>query len=87
MSHYDFHIGKKMDKMWPRVRLALLSQAKYCAVLNRFCDNYEQTLRDFAEGGGFDFLSHRRDLSECTGKYSIVKQEEEKRSTDEDRSV
>lgn len=80
LSHYDFHIGKKMDKMWPKVRLALLSEAKYCAVLNRFCDNYEQTLRDLAESGGFDFLSHHRDLSECKGKYSVLKQEDEKNS-------
>lgn len=41
LDHFDFYYGPMFDKRWPSIRLGLLTQNKFVAILNRFSLNYE----------------------------------------------
>ncbi|ESO04623.1 hypothetical protein HELRODRAFT_111641 [Helobdella robusta] len=78
LNHYDFHIGKKLADRWPSIRLALLSQPKYCAVLNNFCEDLDQYLLELAENGGFDFVGRwKYTTSPYNGKFSLSNSQSE----------
>lgn len=82
LNHYDIHLGNIFGPRWPSMRLALLSQPKYCAVMNNFCGDYDTFLYQLAEKGGFDFISRFKALENHSGKYSVVREEEDEKNED-----
>ena len=53
MHHFDNFYGKVYEELWPSVRVALLTQHKYTAVVNTFCDP-ENTQNELEELGCID---------------------------------
>ena len=59
------------------MRLALLSQPKYCAVMNNFCADHDNFLYKLAENGGFDFVSRFKSIESHEGKFSLIQPEKD----------
>ena len=41
LEHFDDVYGSFYGRLWPSIRLALLSQPKHCALINYFGDHEE----------------------------------------------
>lgn len=41
LDNFDFYYGPIFGSQWPSIRLGLLSQKKFVAVLNRFSEGFE----------------------------------------------
>jgi hypothetical protein len=49
-------------RRWPSIRVALLSQSKYCALINNFASDREMIEMDLAELGAHDFIRAAREM-------------------------
>ncbi|XP_070701561.1 5-methylcytosine rRNA methyltransferase NSUN4 [Pempheris klunzingeri] len=57
LQHFDATYGVELGKLWPSVRVALLSERKYGALLNNYY--HGAALEDFEAQGCRDFISDR----------------------------
>ncbi|XP_023283898.1 5-methylcytosine rRNA methyltransferase NSUN4 isoform X2 [Seriola lalandi dorsalis] len=55
LQHFDATYSVQLGKMWPSVRVALLSERKYGALLNNF--SHDAVLADLQEKGCRDFIN------------------------------
>uniref|UniRef100_A0A1A8LLG8 5-cytosine rRNA methyltransferase NSUN4 n=1 Tax=Nothobranchius pienaari TaxID=704102 RepID=A0A1A8LLG8_9TELE len=56
LQHFDSSYGAQLGPLWPSVRVALLSERKYGALLNSF--SHDLVLADLQAQGCRDFISH-----------------------------
>ncbi|CAD5210580.1 unnamed protein product [Bursaphelenchus okinawaensis] len=56
LDNFDFYYSPLFGKRWPSVRLGLLTQHKYVAVLNRLSEDYEQNLEVIRDLGTVDVI-------------------------------
>uniref|UniRef100_A0A1A8HBF7 5-cytosine rRNA methyltransferase NSUN4 n=2 Tax=Nothobranchius korthausae TaxID=1143690 RepID=A0A1A8HBF7_9TELE len=56
LQHFDSSYGAQLGPLWPSVRVALLSERKYGALLNSF--SHHLALADLQAEGCRDFISH-----------------------------
>lgn len=80
LQNFDANYNVQLGKIWPSIRVALLSERKYGALLNQF--SKQSSLEDLQSQGCRDFISDTdgEDLQLCTNEKSNVGCEEE--STD-----
>uniref|UniRef100_A0A3P8T7E3 5-cytosine rRNA methyltransferase NSUN4 n=1 Tax=Amphiprion percula TaxID=161767 RepID=A0A3P8T7E3_AMPPE len=72
LHHFDATYSVQLGKLWPSVRVAMLSERKYGALLNNFC--HDAVLVDLQAKGCRDFITNREEdghlqlpqLPECT---------------------
>ncbi|XP_029971262.1 5-cytosine rRNA methyltransferase NSUN4 [Salarias fasciatus] len=57
LQHFDATYSGQLGKIWPSVRVALLSERKYGALLNHFSNH--NVLEDLQSQGCSDFISYR----------------------------
>ncbi|KAM3604404.1 uncharacterized protein V6R79_010614 [Siganus canaliculatus] len=60
LQHFDATYGVQLGALWPSVRVALLSERKYGALFNNFCDDPVQA--EFEARGCRDFVSDTETL-------------------------
>lgn len=53
LQNFDEHYSPLFGKMWPSIRIALLSPSKYCAVINNF-SNYDAVCENLTSLGAVD---------------------------------
>ncbi|CAL8346025.1 unnamed protein product [Merluccius merluccius] len=56
LQNFDAAYGLQLGRLWPSVRCGLLSQKKYGALLNNFCD-HRAVVSDLQDQGCWDFVS------------------------------
>uniref|UniRef100_A0A1A7Y9Z0 5-cytosine rRNA methyltransferase NSUN4 n=1 Tax=Iconisemion striatum TaxID=60296 RepID=A0A1A7Y9Z0_9TELE len=56
LQHFDSSYGAQLGPLWPSVRVALLSERKYGALLNSF--SHDSALAELQAQGCRDFISH-----------------------------
>ncbi|XP_051944659.1 5-methylcytosine rRNA methyltransferase NSUN4 [Hippocampus zosterae] len=59
LQHFDVTYSSQLRQLWPSVRVALLSERKYGALLNNFSLNY--VAEDLASQGCRDFVTDRKE--------------------------
>lgn len=66
LSYFDTYYKPVYGPLWPSMRIAMLSQQKYCALINNFADS-ESALISLIESGADDFVHNvtKRDPSEA----------------------
>lgn len=67
LGHFDATYGGQMGELWPSIRVALLSERKYGALVNNFCHDAVQD--DLQAMGCRDFI----DDADTEGKYAFVR--------------
>ncbi|KAM6990331.1 5-cytosine rRNA methyltransferase NSUN4 [Tautogolabrus adspersus] len=76
LRHFDSTYSIQLGKLWPSVRVALLSERKYGALLNNFA--HDAVLADFEAQGCRDFIRDAyTEAQPCLEKESEVVAEEE----------
>ncbi|XP_061587193.1 5-methylcytosine rRNA methyltransferase NSUN4 isoform X1 [Cololabis saira] len=55
LQHFDATYGAQLGQLWPSVRVALLSERKYGALLNNFC--HDAAVAEYQTQGCKDFIS------------------------------
>ncbi|KAG8014039.1 5-methylcytosine rRNA methyltransferase NSUN4 [Nibea albiflora] len=55
LQYFDATYGSQLGKLWPSIRVALLSERKYGALLNNFC--HDDVLAGLEAQGSSDFIS------------------------------
>uniref|UniRef100_A0A672J2W1 5-cytosine rRNA methyltransferase NSUN4 n=1 Tax=Salarias fasciatus TaxID=181472 RepID=A0A672J2W1_SALFA len=63
LQHFDATYSGQLGKIWPSVRVALLSERKYGALLNHFSNH--NVLEDLQSQGCSDFISYRDEEGRC----------------------
>lgn len=61
LDHFDLYYKPVFARRWPSIRVALLSQPKYCALINNFAADREMIQLDLAELGADDFIRAARE--------------------------
>ncbi|XP_049930661.1 5-methylcytosine rRNA methyltransferase NSUN4 [Epinephelus moara] len=75
LQHFDATYGPQLGPLWPSVRVALLSERKYGALINHFSDN--AVLADLEAQGCRDFPSDTDTVAQpCLERESEVAAEE-----------
>ncbi|XP_022056372.2 5-methylcytosine rRNA methyltransferase NSUN4 [Acanthochromis polyacanthus] len=59
LHHFDATYSVQLGKLWPSVRVAMLSERKYGALLNNFC--HDAVLVDLQAKGCRDFITNREE--------------------------
>uniref|UniRef100_A0A3P8TCT9 5-cytosine rRNA methyltransferase NSUN4 n=1 Tax=Amphiprion percula TaxID=161767 RepID=A0A3P8TCT9_AMPPE len=63
LHHFDATYSVQLGKLWPSVRVAMLSERKYGALLNNFC--HDAVLVDLQAKGCRDFITNREEDGQC----------------------
>lgn len=63
LQHFDAAYSVQLGKLWPSVRVALLSERKYGALLNNF--SHDGVLEDLQAQGCRDFISDKAEEGGC----------------------
>ena len=71
LDHFDIYYKKNFEKIWPSLRLALLSRPKFCALINNYGDP-ETAAKRLIDMGCY---SIRKKHSESYEKYNSVSNE------------
>lgn len=66
LSYFDTYYKPVYGRLWPSMRIAMLSQQKYCALVNNFA-NSESALLSLIESGADDFIHNvaKKGISEA----------------------
>ena len=68
LEHFDQYFKPVYDKKWPSLRVALLSQNKYGALLNSFSTRKEELEEELLDAGAQDIVKLARD-TQHSDKY------------------
>ena len=71
LDHFDIYYKKNFEKIWPSLRLALLSRPKFCALVNNYGDP-ETAAKRLIDMGCY---SIRKKHSESCEKYNSISNE------------
>ncbi|XP_054624072.1 5-methylcytosine rRNA methyltransferase NSUN4 isoform X2 [Dunckerocampus dactyliophorus] len=72
-QHFDVTYNTQLGQLWPSVRVALLSERKYGALLNHFCN--DAFVEDLHSQGCTDFITVRAGL-ECDSEFEVEKRDD-----------
>ncbi|CAH1799811.1 unnamed protein product [Owenia fusiformis] len=78
LEHFDRFYAPMYDKLWPSIRLALLSQQKYGALINNYSNNVDSAVLDLIDTGADNFVqiaqSHKlSEASDIVDKIGLKK--------------
>ncbi|XP_031588187.1 5-methylcytosine rRNA methyltransferase NSUN4 [Oreochromis aureus] len=83
VHHFDATYSTQLGQLWPSVRLAMLSERKYGALLNNFSHN--AVLAELKAQGCVDFISEReREVPSCLEEKSEEPSDVSMKSSDVD---
>ncbi|CAI5641638.1 5-cytosine rRNA methyltransferase NSUN4 [Oreochromis niloticus] len=83
VHHFDATYSTQLGQLWPSVRLAMLSERKYGALLNNFSHN--AVLAELKAQGCIDFISEReREVPSCLEEKSEEPSDVSMKSSDVD---
>nr|XP_004570629.1 5-methylcytosine rRNA methyltransferase NSUN4 [Maylandia zebra] len=83
VHHFDATYSTQLGQLWPSVRLAMLSERKYGALLNNFSHN--AALTELEAQGCVDFISEReKDVPSCLEEKSEEPSDVSMKSSDAD---
>ncbi|XP_028328453.1 5-cytosine rRNA methyltransferase NSUN4 [Gouania willdenowi] len=72
LQHFDKTLSAQLGRLWPSVRVALLTEKKYGALLNNFSD--PSVLKDLREQGCIDFISREDEETTSEEEHADVSQ-------------
>ncbi|XP_008275991.1 5-cytosine rRNA methyltransferase NSUN4 isoform X2 [Stegastes partitus] len=85
LQHFDATYGVQLGPLWPSVRVAMLSERKYGALLNNF--SYDAVQADLQAQGCRDFISNRVEEEEEAQPHLEQKSEVEAQESSNDVSM